>query len=150
MSSTWVRSADRKSIMPCGSGSSSEEMVAPGGRVTALVDGPDAADSPGTGALDAPGNPGIARLPGRVPGRCGRVVFGKTSVGADEFVPRGALTGLTRIAPGTTAFVPPSSAWRSSRWRASIRFVRITAPVAASGVATGGGEDWAAPSETFV
>jgi hypothetical protein len=30
-----------------------------------------------------------------------------------------------------------------------MRFVRMTAPVAASGVATGGGEDWAAPSETF-
>jgi hypothetical protein len=124
-------------------------LVVPDGTVKALVDVPDAADRPDASALDAPGNPGIARLPSRFAGRCGRVVFGNTIVGAGEFVPRGVLPALTRIPPGTTAFVPPAEAWRSSLWRASIRFVRIAAPGAASGVATSGGEDWAAPRETF-
>ena len=134
--------------MPCGSGSSSKEFMAPGGRVTALVGEPDATGILDAGAFDAPRPPGAARLSSLFVGS-GRGAFRMTGGGADEFVPRGPSMGLTRIPPGATAFVPPARVRCIGRLRISSRFVRMASRVAASGRALGGGADWSVPTGAF-
>src|ERR1035437_7553086 len=113
MSSTWVRSADRKSIMPWGSGSSSGDLVAAGTEVTALaglIAVTGAPDSPGAGAIDAAGTLGTAMLSGFAAGSA-RGVFRKIGGGAGESVPAVGLTGLTAAA-GAAALVRPARASR--------------------------------------
>src|ERR1039458_2273907 len=79
MSSTWVRSAARKSIMPWGSGSSSAELAAAGAGTAVLV-GLRGTTVPGgatTGAIDAAGRLGIT-------GRSGFAAGGVRGVGGVE------------------------------------------------------------------
>src|ERR1035441_242646 len=99
MSSTWVRSAARKSIMPWGSGSSSAELAAAGAGTAVLV-GLRGTTVPGgatTGAIDAAGRLGITGWSGFAAGGV-RGVFLTTGGGTGEFVLAGALTGLTTTA----------------------------------------------------
>jgi hypothetical protein len=125
MSSTWFKSAFRKSIMPGCSGSSKAGLVPRGGAAAALVSETD------DGSLDPPGLAGEARLSRRVAGS-GRCAFGKTGEGADEFVPGAATAGLMAVA-GAAAFVPPARAWSLLCWRICWRFVSMAARAAASG-----------------
>src|ERR1039458_10333603 len=94
MSSTWVRSAARKSIMPWGSGSSSAELVAAGTGATALVglSGNSVPGGPATGTNGLRGRAGrSAPAPGRQAGPPGRLIAGP-ALGA-VFTPAGAPAG---------------------------------------------------------
>src|ERR1022692_1462572 len=96
MSSTWVRSAARKSIMPWGSGSSRAGLAAAGAGVTGLT-GLTGVTIPGgatTGAIDASAGLGIAARSGFADDG-GRGVFRTTGGGTGEFVLRAGFTGFT-------------------------------------------------------
>src|ERR1035441_923264 len=123
MSSTWVRSAARKSIMPWGSGSSSAELVAAGIGVTGLValTGTTVPGGATAGAIDAAGRLGITGRSGFAAGGV-RGVFRTTGGGTGEFVLAGALTGLI-VTAGLTVLVRPSKARCRASWRTWSLFV---------------------------
>src|ERR1035441_8192350 len=90
MSSTWVRSADRKSIMPCGSGSSSEELVAAGTGVTVAAGLAGTAPATGTNGLREPAGRSVPAA-GSPAGPPGRLIAGAAF---------GAVFALAGLLPG--------------------------------------------------
>src|ERR1017187_5970366 len=90
MSSTWVRSADRKSIMPCGSGSSSEELVVAGTGVTMVAELVGVAVATGTNGLREPAGRSFP-APGSPAGPPGRLIGGAAF---------GAVFALAGLLPG--------------------------------------------------
>src|ERR1035441_4953507 len=98
MSSTWVRSADRKSIMPCGSGSSSGELVAAGTGVTVVAGLAGTAAATGTNGLREPAGRSVPAA-GSPAGPPGRLIAGAAF---------GAVFALAGLLPGgAVAFAAP-------------------------------------------
>src|ERR1039457_2901778 len=90
MSSTWVRSADRKSIMPCGSGSSSGEPVVAGTGGTVVAGVVGAAVATGTNGLREPAGRSVPAA-GSPAGPPGRLIAGAAF---------GAVFALAGLLPG--------------------------------------------------
>src|ERR1035437_5545289 len=122
MSSTWFRSADRKSIMPGCSGSSSEDWAAEAGAAAGLVGRAVA------GAFEGVSTPwGPARFAGTAAD--GGSAFVTATRGADKTWAAGVLAGIAAFARAT-ALVPLASARRISCRRYSVLLVRLAARAA--------------------
>src|ERR1017187_2155617 len=125
MSSTWVRSAARKSIMPWGSGSSSAELLAAGTGAAVLV-GLRGATVPGGATTGSNGLRGRAErstpVPGSPAGLPGRLVAGLAF---------GAVFALAGV-PGRSAatIAVPSPSGSAPAWACGCALLELAVPAA--------------------